>query len=259
LPVELEWIHLALIAASGVAGGAMNSLAGGGTVVTFPALIFAGMDPLIANATSTVGVFPGSIGSVGAYRAHYGRLQYWLTAFIPVSVLGGWAGGVLLTWTPSKLFADLVPYLLLTATILFMMGGALRGLGAHAPPRPEDRSWAWKAGALGFQFLVSVYGGYFGAGIGILMLASFRLLGFHDIHEMNALKCVLAAATNLVAAAYFILVLEIVWPAALALAAGTIAGGYGGAALAQLAPPSWVRAAVVLIGLSLSLVFFLRQ
>jgi hypothetical protein len=181
--------------------------------------------------------------------------------FAPVSLLGGLIGGILLVMTPEKVFDGFVPFLILFATALFMAQGSFRTFFGHQAERahgaPPSRRWV--AGAVVFQFAVAVYGGYFGAGIGILMLASLGLLGFQDVHEMNALKVMLGFLINVVAAIYFIVSGLVTWPAACVMALGTILGGYFGAHFAQRVPQKVVRGMITAIGLIISAVMFYRQ
>ena len=249
---------IALIGA-GCLAGVMNSIAGGGTLVTFPTLIFAGLPSIPANATSTVALLPASLSSAAAYRARIRAVVRWLRFFAPVSLLGGLLGGILLVRTPSHTFDRLVPFLILFATILFMaQAWVSRFLGTTAT-KGEKRSRGWIAGGVIFQFLVAVYGGYFGAGIGILMLASLGMMGFDDVHEMNALKVILGFLINIVAACYFILSGLIYWPSAGIMACGTILGGYSGAHFAQRVPQTTVRFLITVIGFAISAIMFYRQ
>lgn len=253
--------EIILLLVAGMAGGAVNAIAGGGTLLLFPAMLFAGVPPVIANASCTVAVFPGAVASVVAYRRNFKAVRKWLKLFLPIGIIGGLTGSFLLTQTPEALFASLVPWLVLLATLLFMGNGLVRRIlqGADSSlgtaPTPGR---AWLVGAGLFQLVVGIYGGYFGAGIGILMLASYAILGLGDIHQMNTLKALVSALINCVAAIYFIFALPIAWKETGVLAAGIIVGGYGGAALAQRTPQKVVRAAISIIGLSLAAWFFLR-
>src|SRR3712207_1820063 len=190
----MDYWKVLVVAASAFAAGLINSIAGGGTLVSFPALLWIGRDPVLANATSTVALWPASLAGVYGFRRELkGGARLFLLFGVP-SLLGGVLGAVLLLRTPSETFARLVPFLILFATLLLAAQEPIsRKLG-----KAEDggRSRAWWAGAVAFQFLVGVYGGYFGAGIGILMLAALGLLGFSDIHRMNALKNLLAICIN---------------------------------------------------------------
>ena len=249
---------LGLAAAAAVAG-AINAVAGGGTLLTFPVLIFFGTGAVIANATSTVALVIGTAGSIFGFRRQIGAVRGWLIRFVPVSVLGGWLGSLLLTRTDERIFARLVPFLILFATILFLAQGAFRrfaGFAEKEPPSPHHRG-VWIA--IVFQFAVAVYGGYFGAGIGILMLASLGFLGLRDIHEMNALKNILGSLINVVAAAWFIRSGLIDWPKAGVMSIGALGGYYLGAHYSQRLPQQAVRRLVTAIGLTISVIMFYRQ
>lgn len=259
LPGLLE--ILVLFAAACVAGG-MNAIAGGGTILTFPALLAFGMPSIQANATSTLALLVGIGGSLYGYRRHLPATKPWLKNFAPVSVIGGLLGAWLLTRTEEKFFDQLVPFLILFATVLFLLNDAFRrlaGIEAVATGKGRKPHVAGTAAALILQFGVSVYGGYFGAGIGILMLATMGLLGLHHIHEMNAIKTVLATLINIVAAIYFIFAGLIIWPQAVIMTLGATLGYYLGSHLAQKITQQQVRNIVGLIGVSLSLVFFWRE
>jgi hypothetical protein len=253
--------EMLVLAGAAMAAGVVNAIAGGGTLLTFPALLLTGTTPIRANATSTVALLLGIAGSFYGYRRQIGEQSAWMRRFLPVSLAGGLLGGILLTRSGDALFAWLVPFLILFATLVFTLQGAFRrfagveGGDAHLDPgRPHALALA-----LGFQFLVAVYGGYFGAGIGILMLASLGVLGWTDIHAMNAVKTVLGAVINLVAAAYFIFMGLIDWPKAGVMTAGALLGYYLGSHGSQYLPPVVVRRAVVLIGFVIAGVLFARK
>jgi uncharacterized protein len=242
-----------------VAGGAINAVAGGGTLVTFPALLFFGTPPIIANATSTVALVIGTSGGIYGYRRHLGPVRPWLWRFAPASVAGGLIGAVLLTCTSNKTFSNLVPFLILFATLLFVAQGTFRrlaGLGSEAAHEGK-RHAVW--GAIVFQLGVAVYGGYFGAGIGILMLASLGFIGLSNIHEMNTLKTILASLINLVAAVWFIFAGLIEWPKAAVMTGGALLGYFLGSHYAQRVPARWVRHLITLIGFTISAVTFYKQ
>lgn len=245
-----------VVAASAFAAGLINSIAGGGTLVSFPALLWIGRDPVLANATSTVALWPASLAGVYGFRRELkGGARLFLLFGAP-SLLGGVLGAVLLLRTPSETFARLVPFLILFATLLLAAQEPIsRKLGKA---EDDGRSRAWWAGAVVFQFLVGVYGGYFGAGIGILMLAALGLLGFSDIHRMNALKNLLAICINGVAAVYFISSGAVIWSDVLVMTFAAIAGGYTGARLAYRLGRRFVRIAVIVIGLVMSVSLFFK-
>lgn len=240
--------------------GAQNAVAGGGSFLTFPALLLAGVGPVAANATSTVALWPGSVASIRGYREDVPRDPRTLAALGGASLLGGLLGALLLLRTPEQTFARLIPFLLLGATLIFALGGratrglrGLRGLGGLGGRR------ARLAGVAALQLAIAVYGGYFGGGIGVLMLAGLAVLGMTDLHAMNGLKAVLGALINGVAVATFALAGVVAWGVALPMAAGAVAGGYGGARLARRVAPERVRRVVVAIGLALSALFFARS
>lgn len=248
-----------LLFGAGFAAGVMNAIAGGGTILTFPALIVAGVPPILANATSTVALLPATLAGVAGYRRNLPAVARWIRVFLPVSLLGGLAGGILLTRTPAPLFERLVPFLILFATVLFTSRDLFVRIFRIEERHAHDRASArWLAGAVFFQLLVSIYGGYFGAGIGILMLASLGVLGFHHIHEMNALKGVLGFLINAIAAAYFMAIGLVQWPAAAAVAVGGILGGYSGAHFAQRISQRSVRRLITALGFMLTAVMFYK-
>ena len=244
----------------------MNSVAGGGTLLTFPALLWVGMDAKAANVTSTIALWPGSLGGMLGFRRELLGSRRWMVLLAPPSIIGGLVGAVLLLKTPSRVFASIVPYLILFATILFASQEPLTrwlrredrdapGADTENPARAEslDRTEslgrAWWIGVSMLQFLTAVYGGYFGAGIGIMMLAVLGLLGLTDIHQMNGLKNFFAVCINVIASVYFMLWGEVRWIAAIIMIAGAIAGGYGGAGLARKLGRRFVRRTVIVIGL----------
>ena len=241
-----------ILAASAFGAGAMNAMAGGGTILTFPTLVFLGMPAIQANATSTVALLPGAATSMAGFRREVAANRGWLrTLFLP-SLLGGVLGSVLLLRTPETTFQHLAPILILFATILFMLRGVLaRRFSPRTESSPDVSGLPpgrWLTAAL-LQFGVAVYGGYFGAGIGILMLALLGFLGLTDIHAMNGLKNFFNLCINSVAAAYFVFQGAVSWPEAAVLAVGAALGGYGGARFSRRIGQEKARAAVVVIGL----------
>ena len=247
-----------LFAAAG-AGGAINAVAGGGTLITFPTLLAFGTPAIVANATSTFALVIGTSGSIFGYRRHLRAVRPWLWRFIPVSVLGGLLGALLLTWTSNRTFAKLVPFLILFATLLFLAQGAFRRFAAPATPPLNHLRRPHIFGAIVFQFLVAIYGGYFGAGIGILMLAALGFIGLAHIHEMNTLKTILGSLINLVAAMWFAFFGLIDWPKALVMLAGAVLGYFLGSLFAQRISQRYVRRLITFIGLVLSAWTFYQQ
>jgi|SRR6185369_9191935 len=257
--------QIAVLVASAVGAGAMNAMAGGGTILTFPVLIFLGMPAIRANATSTVALLPGAAASLAGFKEDVLSHKEWLkTLFLP-SLAGGIAGSVLLLSTPEKIFSRLAPVLILVATVLFMARSALArrflppaGGGAGSPEPARLSRGRWVTAAL-LQLAVGVYGGYFGAGIGILMLALLGFLGLTNIHAMNGLKNFFNLCINCVAAGYFIYRGAVSWPEALVLAVGAVVGGYGGARFSKRIGQEKARAAVIVIGLLVTAILAWQQ
>jgi uncharacterized membrane protein YfcA len=256
--------QLGLVVLAAMVAGAMNSIAGGGTLLTFPALVALGIPPINANATSTVALWPGALGSMWGYRGELGGARPWALGFAVPSLMGGAVGAWLLLRTPPERFAAIVPWLVLGATVLFMTQRPLvrwlRRRAAEESPTASDAELTsrWPPTAiLAYQFLVAVYGGYFGAGVGILMLAALGFMGLSNIHRMNGLKNWGGLCMNAVAAGMFAFTSLVNWPVALAMAVGAISGGYIGSRTAQRVPQELVRAAVVLIGLTSGLLLLL--
>ncbi len=246
--------------AAAFAAGVVNSIAGGGTLITFPILIWLGLDPKVANATSTVALWPGLFGGLFGYRRELEDSSAILLRLGLTSVVGGAIGAWLLIWTPSPTFARLVPFLILFATILFMGQGAItRRL--HLQSVTSEPKLSWWLGAMVFQFFSSMYGGYFGAGNGILMLAALGLLGLHDINRANGIKNFLGICINSIAVISFAISGLVVWRIALIMAGAALLGGYVGANIAVRVPQIIVRRAIVAIGLVITIVMLwqLRQ
>lgn len=253
-------------------GGVMNSIAGGGTLLTFPALVALGLPPINANATSTIALWPGALGSMWGYRDELRGARLWARGFAAPSLLGGAVGAVLLLRTPPERFSDLVPWLVLGATALVMVqrplmrrfaaGTGQRPLAGTLPSAQRDvlRTSTWPPfSILAVQFLVAIYGGYFGAGVGILMLAALGFMGLNNIHRMNGLKNWGGLCMNAVAATIFAFSGLANWPIALAMAVGSIAGGYLGSRTAQRVSQELVRGTVVAIGLMSAVLLFLTR
>jgi len=237
--------------------GAINSVAGGGTLVSFPTLIWLGLPSVAANATSTVAIWPASVSSMFGYRRELSTVAPRMLVLVIPSLIGGIAGALLLNRTPPELFDALVPFLILFATLLFMAQESIqrRMKTANSRSRTSNR---WLAGAILFQLLVALYGGYFGAGIGILMLAALSILGLTDIHQMNGLKNFFGGCINGVAAFYFIWARMVYWPFVILMAVGAIAGGYSGAGLARRLGRTAVRRIVVAIGFGMAVSLFVK-
>jgi uncharacterized membrane protein YfcA len=240
---------------AGALGGAINAVAGGGSFVAFPALLFTGVPPVPANATNTLALWVGTTASGGAYREKLNIARRVMIPLVVTSVIGGLAGAFLLIKTPAQTFLRVLPWLLLGATLLFAFGKHLTG--RISASISHDASNASVAGASIFELIVAVYGGYFGGGIGIMNLAMLAALGMTDIHAMNKLKVVLGGVINGVAAITFIITGAIVWPQAMVMTAGSLVGGYSSAHYAQKLPQAWVKAFVILVGTAMTIYFFI--
>jgi uncharacterized protein len=246
-----------LLAAAFLAGG-INSIAGGGTLLSFPALMWVGRPAVIANATNTVAIWPGSFAGVVGFRRDLAKIHRWLFWLLIPSLAGGGVGAYVLLHTSERTFSRMVPFLILGATILLAAQELIaRRIGALAKSHAKP-GLGWIVFVFTFQFLVGLYGGYFGAGMGILMLAALGLIGISDIHEMNGLKNLLAIAINGVAAIYFIVSGAVVWHDALLMMVASIVGGYAGARLAHRLGRKFVRGAVVAIGLIMTIALMFK-
>ena len=242
-----------------VVAGAINSVAGGGSLISFPSLVAFGQPAILANATNTAALWPGTLSSAVAYRRdtlfHRDLL---LTLLVP-SMVGGLLGAVVLVITPPELFDHVVPFLVLFATLLFAMRDVIARWTNAAADGEEHVTTAGRAWGFLFQFLVATYGGYFGAGIGILMLGSLSVMGLRDIHRMNGLKTVLGTLINVIAFAFFALKGLVVWNLALLMAVGAIAGGWIGARTARRIDQRWLRAFIIAVGVVVSMWLFVRR
>jgi len=243
---------LALLIAAAVAAGAQNAVAGGGSFLTFPALLFVGVSPIAANATSTIAIWPGAVTAAYGFRHDLKHERRTLVLFGIVSLAGGLAGALLLLYTPEATFSALIPWLLGAATLIFALGPSI----TRRMKEREMHTPFWVTTFV--QFLIGVYGGYFGGGIGILMLAAFAALGMTDLHAMNGLKNILGATINGIAIVTFIVAGVIVWSLALPMLAGAALGGYGGARLSRKVDPKYLRVFIIAVGAALTAYFALR-
>jgi len=248
-------VHEALAFAAAFVAGAINSVAGGGTLVSVPTLIWLGVPALNANATNAVALWPGSLGGMWGYRRELAGADSRLFALVVPSLAGGLLGAILLHFTPPDVFERLIPALILFATILFMAQEPLQrrfNLTAIHEARSHWLSWT-----MVFQLLVGIYGGYFGAGMGIMMLAALSLMGHTDIHQMNGVKNLLSLCINGIAALYLSFTGLVVWGDAAVMAVGAIAGGVAGAGIARRIGRVVVRRIVIGIGFAMALSMFL--
>ncbi len=250
------WRLMAVFVVSLVAG-AVNAVAGGGTLLSFPTLVFLGVPPITANATNTLGLWPGSFAGVLGFRRDMRGTRRWVVLLIWPSLAGGIVGAVLLLRTPEDVFAAISPILVLTATVLLAVQDPItRRLGT--PSGAEHGSPRWALAAVTVQFAVAVYGGFFGAGIGILMLAALGLLGLTDIHQMNGLKNTFAICINGVAAIYFAASGAVLWSVAAVMAVGAVLGGFGGAGIAHRMGRTFIRRVVIVIGIASAVALTIR-
>jgi uncharacterized protein len=252
LTQTLPWLSLFF---ASVMAGALNGVAGGGSFITFPALIFVGLPPVNANATNNTGTWVGYLASFYAYRHDRGVRSQEFWRLILISLVGGAIGSILLLKTPQAVFAKLVPYLLLLATLLFALNPWLERFQKQHGNLPSQRTLLF----LRFlQLAIAIYGGFFGGGVGILLLALFGLMGMEDIHAMNALKSVLSTCINGIAMVTFILSGAVLWPYAILMSVGTILGGYWGVYYVRKMDPKLVRWFVIAVGVSMTLYFFFK-
>jgi uncharacterized membrane protein YfcA len=241
-----------------VISGALNAVAGGGSFVSFPALLSTGMPAVQANATNTVALWPGLGASAVAYLRRLNVSRRLLIPLVLTSVGGGWIGALLLLKTPQHTFLHLIPWLLLGGTVLFAFGNKIRTVAGKAAVVDDLSSASLRTITLisTGELLVATYGGYFGAGIGFMILGMLTALGMRDIHAMGAIRTLLAAVINAVAVVTFILAGAVFWPRCLVMILGSLAGGWFGAHSAQKADPGKVRRVVIAIGLAMSTYYF---
>jgi uncharacterized membrane protein YfcA len=252
----LTFEHAIFLFVAGALGGALNAVAGGGSFLAFPALLFVGVPPIPANATNTLALWTGVTASGGAYRNRLDVPTRVLLPLLVTGLAGGIMGAFLLLRTPAHTFMRVLPWLLLGATVLFIFGKRLAG--SRVSSVGHDATAAAIVGASFFELVVAVYGGYFGGGMGIVNLAMLAAVGMTDIHAMNALKSILGIAINGVAAFVFVVKGAISWPHAIVMIAGALLGGYFGAHYAQKLPQAWVRGFVILVGAGMTAYFFVR-
>lgn len=244
--------HLPLLAGAGLLAGAMNALAGGGSFVTLPALIAAGVPSVTANASSTVALYPGGLASAFVYRAGLGEVAGApLRPMLALTLIGGLVGALLLLWTPSSAFDAILPWLLLLATLALAFGPSLA-------PWLQRRARFGPGPVLVLQFALGVYGGYFGGAVGLMMVAAWSLLAGADLKALNPARTLMVSAANTVAVICFAIAGAVRWREALVLAAGALVGGYLGAHLGKRLEPNIVRAATVSLSVVMTIAFFVR-
>ncbi|HJV50383.1 MAG TPA: sulfite exporter TauE/SafE family protein [Noviherbaspirillum sp.] len=246
--------QVALVGFAAFCAGAMNSVAGGGTFFSFPALLAAGVPPVVANASNSVALWPASLSGAWAYRKELARYKRYLVPMGAVSFVGGIGGGLMLLATKDATFSRLIPWLLLFATVLFAFSGKLSLLLRGAKSGKPANS----PGALAGQAVVSVYGGFFGAGMGILMLASLAMAGHDDVHEINAIKNLLSAVIYSVTVLTFVIAGAVDWPYTAVMLATATLGGYWGASVARRIPALWLRRFIIAVGFILTAFYFYK-
>jgi uncharacterized membrane protein YfcA len=252
----LSWQTILFLFAAGAVGGVLNAVAGGGSFIAFPALLFSGVAPVQANATNTLALWAGTTASGGAYRKRLDVARRIMAPLVIASIVGGVLGAVLLLRTPAPTFMRVLPWLMLAAVALFLVGDRVAGL--HSGHLTRSTSGGALVLACLFELVVAVYGGYFGGGLGIMNLAMLAVLGMTDIHAMNALKVVLGSVINGVATVTFIASRSIAWPQAIVTTAGAVLGGFLAAHYAQRLPKSWSRAFVIVVGVAMTAYFFVK-
>lgn len=243
-----------------VVAGALNSVAGGGSFLSFPALLLTGVPPIQANATNTAALWPGTVASASAYRNELrGENRRMLLPLILTGLTGAVLGATILLRTPQATFLHMIPYLLGGATLLFAASGRITRWVRERSAHMRNQTKLAVIGAALIQLCIAIYIGFFGAGAGILMLAMLAIMGVESVHTMNAYKTVLASLCNGIALVPFFLAQAIWWPQALLMLVGAAFGGYYGAYYAQKMSPRHVRWMVIAIGASMSLYFFWKQ
>jgi hypothetical protein len=253
-PANLNPHNALLLFFAALLGGTLNAVAGGGSFVSFPTLLFTGVPAVPANATNTVALWTGLTFSGGAFRHHLKVQRRVLWSLVSVSLAGGTVGALLLLRTPGQTFLKILPWLMLVAVLLFIFGPRLtRNVGAVQEPSSK----AILAASF-FQLLVAIYGGYFGGGMGFVILAMLTAFGMADIHEMNAFKIVLSSSTNGIAVVIFIARHAVYWPQAVVMILGAALGGYFGARFSLRLPQVWVRWFVIAVGAGMTTYFFVR-
>ena len=242
--------YLFLVAAA-LGAGLINAVAGGGSFLTFPALVFTGVPSIVANATSTVALFPGVLASAWAYRKEMETLNIPVKPAIVASIAGGISGSVLLLSTSQRAFDAVIPWLLLAATIVFAIGPRVTTIF-------KRKSWIGPKALVIFHYFVGIYGGYFGGAVGIIILAVWSLAGLRDIHAMNAGRTLLGGLMNAAAVVLFIIARKVWWAQAAVMLIAAVIGGYAGARIARRLNPSLIRTAIIVFGLLVTVAFFRR-
>ncbi len=248
--LDMIWVALAAFAA-----GMVNALAGGGTLISFPVLTAIGIPTVSANITNTVALCPGYLGATFAQAKDLQGQRSRLWLLIPAAVCGGIAGGLLLLNTEERLFRTLVPYLILLAAALLAFQNQIRGLIIKQSGASVQTHWAWSALPI---FLAAIYGGYFGAGLSVIVLAVLGLVIDDNLTRLNALKQGISFSVNVAAALFFVFSGQVLWLVALVMAVGALLGGVAGGRLAGRVRPSFLRGLVVTIGIIVAIIYLIR-
>ena len=251
----MDLAHVLLLVAAGLAAGSMNAIAGGGSLITFPSLIATGLPSVAANVTNSISVFPGYVSSVAGSRADLSGQRGRLSRILPTCVLGSAAGCALLLLTPARAFEVIVPFLVLGAAATLAFQERLRGLVGHPRHMSPRRAAVWLQAVV---FVGAIYGGYFGAALGVMYVAALALILDEPLNRINALKNVLSAAVGLVTLLIFAVFAPVNWVAVLILAPATVVGGYAGARLARRLPSHVLRAVIVIFGTAIGLLLLYR-
>lgn len=241
---HLDAAHIAVLALAGIAAGAINAMAGGGSLISFPALLSAGYSPLVANVTNTVALVPGYFGGSVAYRTELAGQRRQATALGAISLVGGLTGAILLVLGPASLFARIVPWLILFSCGLLLLQPPIRRWLEEEQNPGQERT----APLFVVQFVAAMYGGYFGAGLGVLMLACLGMFLNDTIQRLNALKGLLSLIVNLASAVFFVIFAPVAWIPVLIMAVASLAGGHAGVQLARRLSNTLLRALVALFG-----------
>jgi uncharacterized membrane protein YfcA len=257
----MGFLQLVLLFFVAILAGTLNSVAGGGSFFTIPTMMFSGIMPVLANTTSAVGLWTGSVASIGAYRRELTHVHLKLIVALSItSLIGGTLGAILLLHTPQKTFISLLPYLLLMSILIFTFSELItKRMHARNIAQQKHISLFTIIGVSIAQFIIGIYGGYFGGGAGILMLAILALMGMENMHSMNAIKVLLGTFMNGFAVIAFIIAHAVIWPQAISIIVGAIIGGYGGGYFARKIEQKWIRAFVMVVGFAMTAYFFLRS
>ena len=249
--------NYALLAVAGALAGGLNAVAGGGGFIALPTLMFTGSTPILANTTATVAIWPGIASSLFAFRSHLNSKAHRLGLYALLAVVGSSLGASLLLLTTNHFFLLLLPYLLLTATLLFAFGNRVTAWAMGHGSAPENPLPAWIP--YGLLFLIAVYGGYFGGGMGIMTLAVLAVMGMRDLHEMNALKSLWTMMINGVAVLIFVATGKVDWLPGLVMMAGAVTGGYMAGRFSQYVPQIWLRRFIITLASAMTVYYFLHR